>query len=486
MDKSILKAIHSINEKKEVKPKACVVTFGCRQNESDSEKIKGMLELMGYEVIDEDMTRDIAGNFGKFDEKSVLGQCELIIVNTCAVREHAELKAFSRTGQLKHYKNQNKNLLIGFCGCMVEQNHVLEYIKKSFPHVDFVFGTRRIHKFPEILHEVLVEKKKIIKNEVGNETIDEEMPVKRDSLFSAKVSVMYGCDNFCSYCVVPYVRGHERSRQKDKILEEIKGLVGSGYKEITLLGQNVNSYKSPGGNYSFSNLLSDIIQLEGDYWIRFVTSHPKDVPDELIGLMGESDKIAKHFHLPVQAGSDRILKLMNRKYTRADYLKLVEKLKKNVGGIALASDIIVGFPSETEEDFKDTLDIVEKAEFDGIFPFIYSKRENTPAAKMEDHTPHSEKTERFARLMQAQNRITEKKNKAYEGKTVRVLVEGESKSRGESPAAAGRPSMAGRTSTNKLVLFDLSEAPPGLAGSFAEVKIRLGKLHGLYGEFEKK
>ena len=482
MDDKIINEIKNINEKKPSKPKACMVTFGCQQNEADSEKIKGMLEAMGYEVIDADMTHDISGNFGQFDEKSVLSSCDLIILNTCAVREHAELKAFSRTGQLKHYKNKNNNLKIGLCGCMVEQPHSLEYIKKSFQHVDFVFGTHTIHKFPEIFYETLVNKKKLITNKTADETIDENLPVLRDSLFMARVSIMYGCDNFCSYCVVPYVRGREKSRDKDKIIEEIKELVGSGYKDITLLGQNVNSYKDPmQAGYRFVDLLYDIVKIEGDYWLRFVTSHPKDVSDDLIALMGENEKLARHFHLPIQAGADRILQLMNRKYTREAYLKLIEKLKKNVKDIAIASDIIVGFPGETEQDFKETLDLIEEAQFDSIFPFIYSKRENTPAAKMEDKTPRKEKNERFARLMQLQNSISEKKNKAYEGKTVRVLVEGEAKN-AKNNESAKKTYMTGRTTTHKLVTF---EGGSDLVGSFANVKITAGKLHGLYGDIEK-
>ncbi|MCL2814796.1 MAG: tRNA (N6-isopentenyl adenosine(37)-C2)-methylthiotransferase MiaB [Oscillospiraceae bacterium] len=478
MDRKVIDAIKQINDKKTSKPKACVVTFGCQQNEADSEKIKGMAECMGYEITDADMTSDISGNFGQFDEKSVLGECDLIILNTCAVREHAELKALSRTGQLKHYKSKNKNLLVGLCGCMVEQGHVTERIKKSYHHVDFVFGTRSIHKFPEIFYETLANKKKMIENEAPEEIIDEELPVRRDSLFLARVSIMYGCDNFCSYCVVPHVRGRERCRSKEKILEEIKELVLSGYKDITLLGQNVNSYKDPKDpDYNFTELLRGITKIEGDYQLRFLTSHPKDVPDDLIALMGENEKIAKHFHLPVQAGSDRILKLMNRGYTQVNYLGLIGKLKKNVKDIAVASDIIVGFPSETEEDFRQTLEVIEKAEFDNIFPFIYSKRENTPAAKMEDKIPRQEKIERFSRLMQIQTRITEKKNKAYEGKTVRVLVEGKYKNDN-----GGKMYMAGRTGTHKLVIF---EAAPDLNGTFADVKINSGKLHGLYGEIVK-
>jgi len=476
----------SINKKS---LKACVVTFGCQQNEADSEKIKGMLADMGYDIIDTDMTLDVPGSYGRFDGSgesggaSSLGLCDVIIMNTCAVREHAELKAFSRAGQLKHYKNKNKDLLIGICGCMVEQKHIIEYIKKSFPYVGFIFGTREIHRFPEILNQALASEKRLFDRErnIDGDIIAEDLPVYRDSLYKAKVSVMYGCDNFCSYCVVPYVRGRERSRSKDKILEEMRGLVSSGYKDILLLGQNVNSYKDPGLNYNFTDLLGDIIKIDGDYWVRFVTSHPKDVPDGLIALMGENKKLANHFHLPVQAGSNRILKLMNRKYTREYYLDLVDKLRKNVGDIAITSDIIVGFPGETGEEFQETLDIIEKAQFDSIFPFIYSKRANTPAAVMEDKTPRKEKTDRFERLVKLQNDISVKKNKAYEGRTVKTIVEsayhklygGDKTDKNEGGY------LAGRTSAHKLVIF---RGGTDLIGSFVNVKINEGRLHGLYGE----
>ena len=459
-----------------MRKKACVITFGCQQNESDSEKIKGLLYDMGYEIIDADMTGDVSEKRGHFTQTSRLSECGVIIMNTCAVREHAELKAFSRTGQLKHYKNKNKGLLIGVCGCMVEQPHVLEKIKKSFPYVDFVFGTREIHRVPEIINQVITGKKRVLERDGDNikDIIIEGLPVLRDSAFKAKVSVMYGCNNFCSYCVVPHVRGRERSRGKDRILEEVRGLAGSGYKDIMLLGQNVNSYKDPeDNNYRFAELLGDIVKTEGDYLLRFLTSHPKDVPAGLIKIMGENEKIAKHFHLPAQAGSDKILKLMNRKYTRAYYLDLIGELKEKVRGIAVTSDIIVGFPGETERDFEDTLDLVAQAEFDNIFPFIYSKRHDTPAEKMRDDVPRKEKTDRFERLAQLQNDIVIKKNKACEGKTVRVLVESEYKNMGGGW-------LAGRTSQYKLVAFESGNKD--LIGHFVNVKINEGKLHGLYGE----
>ena len=458
--------------------KACVITFGCQQNEADSEKIRGMLQNIGYKVITADMTEDMTKERGKFVEKSGLSECSLIIMNTCAVREHAELKAFSRTGQLKHYKKNNKDLRIGICGCMVEQEHIIEYIKKSFPYVDFIFGTRELHKVPEILERVITSGKRVLEripDLPDADAIPEDLPVLRDSSFQAKVSVMYGCDNFCSYCVVPYVRGRERSREKDKIIAEVRELAQSGYKDIMLLGQNVNSYQDPiDGNYRFVDLLSDLLKIEGDYLIRFLTSHPKDVPDELLTLMSENPKLARHFHLPVQAGSDRILELMNRKYTRGYYLDLIAKLKSLVPDIAVTSDIIVGFPGETEQEFEQTLELVKLVEFDNIFPFIYSKRKGTPAESMDDNVTRKEKTDRFERLVKLQNDIMVKRNKALEGETVRVLVESEYKNMGEGW-------LAGRTSQYKLVAFEAS-VDAGLIGSFVNVRINEGKLHGLYGE----
>ena len=463
MNKAIIDIIKQENDKKPRRPKACVVTFGCQQNESDSEKIKGMLEAMGYDITNADITGD-----------KTLGAHDVAVINTCAVREHAELKAFSRAGQLKNYKNANKNMLIGMCGCMVEQPHILEYIKNSFKFVDFIFGTRAIHKFPEIFYEALRGVKNTAPCKITEEIIDEELPVRRGSLFKAWVSVMYGCNNFCSYCVVPHVRGRERSRGKDRILEETRALVSAGYKDITLLGQNVNSYKDPGDpDYRFLNLLGDIIKTEGDYFLRFITSHPKDIPDGLIELMGASEKLADHIHLPVQAGSDRILKLMNRRYTRENYLELIAKLKNSVKDIAITTDIIVGFPGETEKEFEETLDLVRQAGFDNIFPFIYSKRKNTPAEKLEDDVSHKTKTDRFAELVKIQKEISAGKNKAYEGRTVKVLTEGCYKD--------GQGCLAGRTSAHKLVIFD---GDKDLIGTFVNVKINKGRLHGLYGDLD--
>ena len=455
MNREIIDKIKNINGKKTQNPKACVITFGCQQNESDSEKIKGMLNFMGYEI------------------DGCLDLCEVIVVNTCAVREHAELKTFSRVGNLKNRKQKNKDLIIGICGCMAEQEHTLDYIRESLSFVDFTLGARSLFAFPEIFYETLINKTKSIKKEnLQTDIIDEELPAKRDSSFKAWVSVMYGCDNFCSYCVVPYTRGRERSRSGEKILDEITGLVNSGYKDITLLGQNVNSYKDPQKtNYDFARLLGEIIKIKGDYWLRFITSHPKDISDGLIWQMGESEKFAHHIHLPVQAGSDRILKLMNRGYTRENYLALIDKLRNTVKDIAVTTDIIIGFPGETESDFIETLDLVKLVKFDNIFPFIYSKRKNTPAEKMEDKISRKEKTDRFAGLVKIQKEISADKNREYEGKTIKVLAEGEYK---------GDPGLlSGRTSSHKLTVFKGSAE---LFGSFVNVKINEGKLHGLYGE----
>ena len=451
--------------------KACVVTFGCQQNEADSEKIKGVLVSMGYGITTEEF----------------LSECSVIIMNTCAIREHAELKAFSRTGQLKHYKKTNKELLIGICGCMVEQEHRAEYIKKSFPYVDFLFGTHSLHKFPEILQNALKTRKRqfLREPEIADArkkiNLVEDMPIYRENKFKANVSVMYGCNNFCSYCIVPYVRGRERSRESKNILTEIKELVADGCKDITLLGQNVNSYKSyQDGEYNFTELLTDIEAVEGDYWIRFITSHPKDVPDELIKLMGRSDKLANHFHLPIQSGSNRILSLMNRGYTKEYYFELIDKLRNNVKDISVTTDIIVGFPTETDEDFDETMNIIETVEFDNIFPFIYSKRKNTLAEKMEDDIPKEIKNNRFDRLIKTQNEISLKKNKEYEGKTVRVLVESRYKHADNMPdMQQDKIKMAGRTSTHKLVLFDGNDTQ---TGAFIDVKINEGRLAFLEGE----
>ncbi len=430
--------------------KAHIQTFGCQQNEADSERIAGSLRLCGYT-----MTEDRDG-------------ADLIILNTCAVREHAELKILSVTGQLKKLKEQNRDLLIGIGGCMTQLEVRRAQIKKSYPYVSFLFGTDMHHRLPEILFTALSAKKR---NFFVNEkphfefgVISEDVPVDRDSTYKAWVSIMYGCDNFCSYCIVPHVRGRERSRDYDAIMEEIKELVAKGYKDITLLGQNVNSYK---GKTSFAGLLKDIADIPGDFWVRFMTSHPKDASSELIDVIADNPKIARHFHLPFQAGNDRVLSVMNRKYTKEQYIKRALEIKEKIAGVSLTTDIICGFPTESEKEFEDTLEVVEAVGFDMIYTFLYSPRSGTPAAKMEDHIPHEEKVRRFQQITALQNEISLKTNQGYVGQTVRVLSEG----------FTGK-TYSGRTTQNKIVSFDT----PVKEGVFVDILIEKAFPYALYGE----
>ena len=434
---------------------ACVVTYGCQQNEADSEKIAGMLHEGGYDIVKEPALADV------------------IIVNTCAVREHAEERALSITGGYKHLKNARPHLKIGVCGCMVSKSDMSEKIKKSYPYIDFVFGTEKLAHLPEILYRSYEKKKRIFVPNDGEIQIAEGLPVIRESTFRAWVSIMYGCNNFCTYCIVPYVRGRERSRRPEMIIEEVRSLVESGCKEITLLGQNVNSYgKEFGGECNFATLLSRLCEIEGDFTIRFMTSHPKDASFELIDIMAKNEKIAKHFHLPVQSGSDRILKEMNRHYNKETYLSLVDYMREKMPDIAITTDIIVGFPGETEEDFEDTLELMKRVKYDMIFSFIYSPRTGTPAAKMEQ-LPEKVKTDRMNRLLALQNELLAEKNEAYVGKTLRVLVEGKSKT--------NEAKMSARTEGNRIVLFDGEES---LTGKFINLKITKSAPFALIGEIE--
>ena len=434
---------------------ACVVTYGCQQNEADSEKIAGMLHESGYDIVKEPALADV------------------IIVNTCAVREHAEERALSITGGYKHLKNARPHLKIGVCGCMVSKSDMSEKIKKSYPYIDFVFGTEKLAHLPEILYHSYEKKKRIFVPNDGETQIAEGLPVIRESTFRAWVSIMYGCNNFCTYCIVPYVRGRERSRRPEMIIEEVRGLVESGCKEITLLGQNVNSYgKEFGGECNFATLLSRLCEIEGDFTLRFMTSHPKDASFELIDIMAKNEKIAKHFHLPVQSGSDRILKEMNRHYNKEAYLTLVDYMREKMPDIAITTDIIVGFPGETEEDFEDTLELMKRVKYDMIFSFIYSPRTGTPAAKMEQ-LPDKVKTDRMNRLLALQNELLAEKNEAYVGKTLRVLVEGKSKT--------NEAKMSARTEGNRIVLFDGDES---LTGKFIDLKITKSAPFALIGEIE--
>ena len=434
---------------------ACVVTYGCQQNEADSEKIAGMLHESGYDIVKEPALADV------------------IIVNTCAVREHAEERALSITGGYKHLKNARPHLKIGVCGCMVSKSDMSEKIKKSYPYIDFVFGTEKLAHLPEILYRSYEKKKRIFVPNDGETQIAEGLPVIRESTFRAWVSIMYGCNNFCTYCIVPYVRGRERSRRPEMIIEEVRGLVESGCKEITLLGQNVNSYgKEFGGECNFATLLSRLCEIEGDFTLRFMTSHPKDASFELIDIMAKNEKIAKHFHLPVQSGSDRMLKEMNRHYNKEAYLTLVDYMREKMPDIAITTDIIVGFPGETEEDFEDTLELMKRVKYDMIFSFIYSPRTGTPAAKMEQ-LPDKVKTDRMNRLLALQNELLAEKNEAYVGKTLRVLVEGKSKT--------NEAKMSARTEGNRIVLFDGDES---LTGKFIDLKITKSAPFALIGEIE--
>lgn len=433
----------------------CVVTYGCQQNEADGERIAGMAQEMGYTLTDEP------------------AEADLIVVNTCAVRDHAEKKALSVTGGYKHLKAKNPALKIGVCGCMVSQPKMAEKIKNSYPYVDFTFGTEALWKFPEILCGCVFSGKRSFTENTGDAVISEEIPVSRKSDFAAWVSIMYGCNNFCTYCIVPYVRGRERSRRPEEIIKETEGLVRDGYKEITLLGQNVNSYGKEYG-VDFSDLLGEICKIDGDFIVRFMTSHPKDVPDKLIKTIAENPKIERHFHLPMQSGSDRVLKEMNRKYTSETYVALAEKLRREVPDISLSTDIIVGFPGETEEDFDCTLDVIRRVGFDMMFSFIYSKREGTPAAKSEHQVPDEVKTERFLRMLKVQEPIAEQRSQRYVGKTVRVLCEGRSKNNPDK--------FTGRDTGLKIVLFDGDDS---MTGKFVDIKISEAHAFALYGEAVK-
>ena len=439
--------------------KVYVNTFGCQQNEADSETLMGIAGELGFIPTDK------------------IEEADLILFNTCAVREHAELKALSTTGQLKHLKEKNRALKIGLCGCMVQQTHRMEDIKNKYPYVDFVMGTNMIPRFREILNQVLRSKKRLFFVEdfdVNPGKICEGLPVTRRYPYKALVSVMYGCNNFCTYCVVPYVRGRERSREPEKIIEEVKTLVENGCKEITLLGQNVNSYgKDLATPYPFAKLLRTLSDIKGDFVLKFMTSHPKDATRELIDTMAESEHCERHFHLPLQAGSDTILNKMNRRYTTDTYFALVDYMRKKIPGIAITTDIIVGFPGETEEDFEKTLFALERCRFDGVFSFVYSPRKGTPAAKMEDQVPDKVAKERMARLLALQTKIQTEKNQMLVGKEVRALCEGESKSDPDFLSA--------RTDAGKLVHFKKPEGKD-LTGNFVTLKITEARAIMLLGE----
>ena len=371
------------NREKELgrKLKACVATFGCQMNFKDSEKLIGILNEIGYEETEDE-------------------HADLVLYNTCTVRENANLKIYGRLGYLSKLKKENSNMIIGLCGCMMQEEHVVEKIKKSYKFVDLIFGTHNIFKLAELLYERLSGQKSVIDIWQGTTEIVEDLPSERKYSFKSGVNIMYGCNNFCSYCIVPYVRGRERSRKPEDIINEIKKLVSEGVVEIMLLGQNVNSYgKTLENPMTFAQLLQEIEKIDGLKRVRFMTSHPKDLSDELIDVMAHSKKICKQMHLPLQSGSDRLLKIMNRHYDKQHYLEIVDKLRKAIPDIGISTDIIVGFPGETEEDFNETLDVVKKVQYDSAFTFIYSKRSGTPAAEMENQVPQDVVKDRFDRLL---------------------------------------------------------------------------------------
>jgi tRNA-2-methylthio-N6-dimethylallyladenosine synthase len=433
---------------------AFVATFGCQQNEADSEKLRGLSVSMGYVLVPSPEEAD------------------LILVNTCAIREHAEQKALSTIGQYKHLKAKNPDLMIGVCGCMVTQEHRVNDIKFRYPYVDFVFGTSSLHRLPQLLCEKAEKGKRIYCPDETEYTVVEGIPIDRESTYRAWVSVMYGCNNFCSYCIVPYVRGRERSRPSEAVYEEVRELVRAGYRDITLLGQNVNSYgKGLEEEIDFADLLCRLSDIEGDYRLNFMTSHPKDATEKLIDVMAQKPRVAKHFHLPLQSGSDRILKNMNRHYDTARYLNIVSYMREKMPDVVITSDIIVGFPGETEEDFEATLDMLRRVKFDMIYSFIYSPRKGTPAAEMEDQIPKEVQNKRFDRLLALQNEISLEKNLPFVGREVRVLCDGESKTNSLV--------YSGRTDGGKIVFFEGNEADKG---QFVTIKIERAEAFALYGK----
>ena len=456
-------------------PLAFVKSFGCQQNVSDGEKLQGMLSQMGCGFTDD------------------IQQADIILYNTCAVRENAEQKVFGVVGWATHQKSVRKDLLIGLCGCMTQQAHIAEKVRKSYPGVDFVLGTHALHQFPEIFYGVLQSaneghRRRAFAVEESDGVIAEGLPVVREGGIRANLPIMYGCNNFCTYCVVPLVRGRERSRRSADILAEARELIALGYREITLLGQNVNSYgKDLEDDLSFPQLLEAVASLPGDFWVRFMTSHPKDCTPELMDVIARCDKVCSHIHLPVQSGSDRVLTAMNRHYNRAQYLEKVRYAREHIPGVNFTSDIIVGFPGETYEEFRETVSLIEEVGYSSLFTFIYSPREGTRAASMPDPVPAAEKSRWFQELLDAQREVGMVHYQNCVGKTLKVLVEGEGKLKNgilpqeEIDAAGGRVLM-GRTEHNMVVDF---VGPECLIGQFAQVTITAASNWALAGHWEK-
>lgn len=433
-----------------------ITTFGCQMNEHDSEVMAGMLLEKGFTQVKERKDADVA------------------IINTCSVRENADKRFFGTLGQLKRRKKENPEFIVCVCGCMMQQQHIIDTIKVKYPWVDIIFGTHNIHQFPQLLENAVCEKSKQIEIWPDGGEIVEGLPCKRLHQSKALVNIMFGCNNFCTYCIVPYTRGRERSRNPEEIIREVRELVADGVKEIMLLGQNVNSYKGEGG-VDFADLLYQLNEIEGLERIRFMTSHPKDLSDKLIQAFVDCDKLCKNIHLPVQSGSSRIMKEMNRHYDREKYMNLVGRLKEAVPNITISTDIIVGFPGETEEDFEQTLSLVREVRYDSAFTFLYSIRKGTPAEKYEEQIPEEIKHERFNRLVDLVNTISAEKNAAYVGTVQKVLVEGSSKT--------GSRTFAGRTDGFKLVNFP---GDASMTGQMVDVKITKSNTFSLEGEVVTK
>ena len=450
----ICRAIAEKNAREGVTPLAMVDTYGCQQNEADSEKLRGYLAEMGCGFTEDEFAADI------------------IVVNTCAVREHAEMRVLGNVGALNHSKKARPGQIIAVCGCMVQQEHMAQKIKMSYPVVDLVFGPHELWRFPELIKRVMDSHKRVFAADKNDGAVAEGIPVNRTDGVKAWLSIMYGCNNFCTYCIVPYVRGRERSRRAEDVGAEARALIEAGYKDITLLGQNVNSYgRDLGDGTDFADLIRMIDAIPGDYLIRFMTSHPKDATEKLFRTMAECKHCAHQLHLPVQSGSDRILKAMNRSYDSAKYLHQVELARRYMPDLVLTTDIIVGFPGESEEDFEDTIKLCEAVRYDAMFTFIYSKRVGTPAASMADPYTREEKQRHFDRLMEVSNSISGEKHKEYEGRIVRVLVDGET----------GRDeyNLSSRTNGGRLVHL---RGDKSLIGSFIDVKITASNTWALYGE----
>ena len=431
------------------KPTCCVTTFGCQMNSRDSEKLVGILELVGYEIIEKE-------------------QADFVIFNTCTVRDNANQRVYGRLGALKSYKKKHPNTKVALCGCMMQEPSVIEKIKDSYRFVDLIFGTHNIYKFAELLVATFENKGMVIDIWEDTDKIVEDLPVERKYPFKSGINIMFGCNNFCSYCIVPYVRGRERSRKPEDIIKEIEGLVKEGVVEVMLLGQNVNSYgKNLEEPMTFAQLLREVEKIEGLKRIRFMTSHPKDLSDELIQVMKESKKICKHLHLPLQAGSTRILTAMNRRYTKEQYLELANKIRREIPDISLTTDIIVGFPGETAEDVEETIDVIKQVKYENAFTFIYSKRTGTPAAAMENQVPEEEVKVNFDKVLKAVQEMSKERVGIYQGKVMDVLVE----EMNEQDASL----VTGRLSNNTTVHFPGDES---LIGQIVDVM--LDECHGFY------